>query len=214
MAGFWAESPVTRAMAPAPAPAPAPLAALRPRGLGGGAERCQYYGATCRPRRSSPPLRARPLPRGWRVPRQPPGLLLPRHPPGSLAMPKKAALPAAQSWPEAGKQLHIPGVSQSQPASLLRRLSQLCATAVFPSRGVFLICPLLVLKRARRALLQTVLLGFTTCESVSGLMLLTCFLPAHSVWRTCKPAGEARPTAGQLCQERHQAWSRGLKSHT
>lgn len=136
MAGFWAESPVTRAQAPAPAP----LAAIRPRGLGGGAERCQCYGATYRPRRSSPPLRARPLPRGWRVPLRPPELLLPRHPPGSLAVPKKSR-PTCCARPEAGKQLHIPGVSQRQPASLLCWLSQLCATAVFPSRGVFLICP-------------------------------------------------------------------------
>jgi len=131
----------------------------------------------------------------------------PQLPPGSSAM--------SHQLHEAVRRL---GSSPTSPGFLRDSLCSagfpICVQQPFSPCTVPSYCPFLFLKPSRHTLPQTTLLGFAVFESVSGLMLCMCLLPAHPAWQACKPTGEARPAAAQLCQARHQAWSSDLNSPT
>lgn len=134
------------------------------------------------------------------------------HPPGSAAVPTEPCYRLHRADPGI--------VSSSTSVGSLRDRDHLysagfpsCVQHQFSHHMYLPNCPLLVLKQSSHVPLLTALLGLTICESASGLMLPMCFFPAYFIWKACKPAGEAGPTAAQMCQERHQAWSWGLKAH-
>lgn len=181
MAGFWAESPVTREAASAnpgssfcyPRNDPS-----RPQQRGSEAVPGPHHHLPAFPHGTAAAASA------GRAPTARLG------PPGSLGNSKKRALAPAGSCRGAGKQLPHPwACTETAILFTLLAFPAVCSSC-FPTSWYHPDCTLLGLKQSRHALPQLVLLRFTTCESVSkwsdAIHALLASLLNMEILQTCR----------------------------